>query len=94
MILVDDNYGGSGASEEDPYNVEDCGLSQEDKEAVSRGWQVCSLPPSHVHTRSSIAHCVATGWVVMHACSAVVIGQHQGGRGGGGKKRRLAVSLL
>jgi hypothetical protein len=25
LQYFDDNYGGSGASEEDPYNVEDCG---------------------------------------------------------------------
>jgi hypothetical protein len=35
----DDNYGSRGASEEDPYNVEDCGLTDDERAAVSRGWQ-------------------------------------------------------
>ena len=38
--VFDDNYGGGGASEEDPHNVEDCGLSESEKQAVADGWKV------------------------------------------------------
>jgi hypothetical protein len=39
-FFFDDNYGSrSGASEEDPYNIEDCGLTPTEAAAVSKGWQ-------------------------------------------------------
>lgn len=39
-FFFDDNYGGrTGASEEDPNNVQDCGLSPSDAAAVSNGWK-------------------------------------------------------
>eukprot|EP01047_Picozoa_sp_COSAG01_P062814 COSAG01_NODE_8051_length_2940_cov_1.546287_3_plen_256_part_00 len=39
-FFFDDNYGSrTGASEEDPYNIEDCGLSPSEAEAVSQGWR-------------------------------------------------------
>lgn len=37
-FYFDDGYYSTGATEEDPYNVEDCGLSREEVQAVSDGW--------------------------------------------------------
>jgi hypothetical protein len=39
-FFFDDNYGSrGGASEEDPHNIEDCGLTPTEAAAVSKGWR-------------------------------------------------------
>ena len=40
-FFFDDNYRSrTGASEEDAHNVQDCGLSPADTEAIEQGWKV------------------------------------------------------
>ena len=41
-FFFDDNFGSHGASEEDPNNVEDCGLTPAEAEAVAAGWRANS----------------------------------------------------
>lgn len=41
-FFFDDNFGSHGTSEEDPNNVEDCGLTPAEAEAVATGWRANS----------------------------------------------------